>query len=246
MGGLDAYTRGMTRVTAFVVALLAVALLGASGGSAAQAQEPKLFATVGPEFNISLTDAQGTRVTKLDPGAYEIEVTDRSDFHNFHLRGPGVNETTGVGFIGETTWHVTFSDGAYTFLCDVHPTSMRGTFTAGTPPTTTPPPSSGGGAITAKTKLRLTSGPGFSITLKTAAGKAVKTMRRGTYTVTVRDRSRIHDAHLIAPGYNRVTKPLTYTGTQTWKVKLARVGTLRFLCDPHSLQGMKGSAKIVP
>ena len=87
---------------------------------------------------------------------------------------------------------------------------MRGTFTAGTaPPTPTPPPS-GGGAITAKTKLRLTSGPGFSITLKTAAGKAVKTMTRGTYTVTVRDRSRIHDAHLIAPGYNRLTKPLTY------------------------------------
>lgn len=235
----------MTRLYAFVVALVAVALLGASGGSAAQAQEPKLVATVGPEFNISLTDAQGNRVTKLDPGAYEIEVRDRSDFHNFHLQGTGVNETTGVEFIGEATWHVTFRDGAYTFLCDVHPTSMRGTFTAGTPPTTTPPPSGGGSAITAKTKLRLTSGPGFSITLKTAAGKTVKTMKRGTYTVTVRDRSRIHNAHLIGPGYNRATKPLTYTGSQTWKVKLARVGTLRFLCDPHALQGMKGSAKIV-
>jgi plastocyanin len=247
MGSLDAYTRGMSRLSAFVVTLLAVALLGASGGSAAQAQEPKLVATVGPEFTISLTDAQGNRVTKLDPGAYEIEVTDRSDFHNFHLQGPGVNETTGVEFTGEMTWHVTFRDGNYAFICDVHPTAMRGTFTAGTP--APPPPSGGGGggsAITAKTKLRLTSGPGFSITLKTAAGKAVKTMKRGTYTVTVRDRSRIHDAHVIAPGYNRVTKPLTYTGTQTWKVKLARVGTLRFLCDPHSLQGMKGSAKIVP
>ena len=237
---------GMTCLSAFVLALAAAAVLGASGGSAAPAQEPKLFATVGPEFNISLTDAQGNRVTKLDPGAYEIEVSDRSDFHNFHLQGPGVNETTGVEFTGEATWHVTFRDGAYAFLCDVHATSMRGTFTAGTPPTTTPPPGSSGGAITAKTKLRLTSGPGYSITLKTVAGKTVKSMKRGTYTVTVRDRSRIHDAHLVGPGYNRVTKPLTYTGTQTWKVKLARVGTLRFLCDPHALQGMKGSAKIVP
>ena len=35
----------------------------------------------------------------------------------------------------------------------------------------------------------------------------------------------------IAPGYNRSTSPLTYTGSQTWKVKLARAGTLRFLCD---------------
>lgn len=235
----------MARFYAFVVALLAVALLGASRGSAAQAQEPKLIATVGPEFTISLTDAQGSRVGKLDPGTYEIEVTDRSDFHNFHLQGPGVDETTGVEFTGEATWRVTFRDGVYAFLCDVHPTSMRGSLTAGTPPTTTPPPSGGGGVITAKTKLRLTSGPGFTITLRTAAGKTVKTMKRGTYTVTVRDRSRIHNAHLIASGYNRATKPLTYTGAQTWKVKLARVGTLRFLCDPHALQGMKGSAKIV-
>jgi hypothetical protein len=28
-------------------------------------------------------------------------------------------------------------------------------------------------------------------------------------------------------------------------VKLARVGTLRFLCDPHAVDGMRGSAKIV-
>ena len=27
--------------------------------------------------------------------------------------------------------------------------------------------------------------------------------------------------------------------------KLARTGTLRFLCDPHAITGMKGSAKIV-
>jgi plastocyanin len=70
-------------------------------------------------------------------------------------------------------------------------------------------------------------------------------MKIGTYTVVARDRSRIHDARVIAPGYNRATTPLTFVGTQTWKVKLAKVGTLRFLCDPHALQ-MKGSAKIVP
>jgi hypothetical protein len=91
----------------------------------------------------------------------------------------------------------------------------------------------------------LTSGPGFTITLKTAGGKTVKSMKTGTYTVVVRDRGRIHDAHVIAPGYNRTTSPLTYTGTQTWKVKLGRAGTFRFLCDPHAANGMKGAAKIV-
>ena len=98
--------------------------------------------------------------------------------------------------------------------------------------------------MTPKSKLQLTSGPGFAITLKTAAGKAVKQMRTGTYTVAVRDRSAIHNAHLVGPGYNRATKPLSFRGTQTWKVKLARTGTLRFLCDPHAAQ-MKGAAKIV-
>jgi len=99
--------------------------------------------------------------------------------------------------------------------------------------------------VTATTKLVLTSGPAFVITLKTARGKAVKTMKRGTYTMVVRDRSRVHNAHVAAPGFNRKTSPLTYKGSQTWKVKLKKTGTLRFLCDPHARGGMKGSAKIV-
>jgi plastocyanin len=242
----------VTRVLVCSAALVVAALLGASGGSAGSAQEIKLFGTVGPEFTITLVDAQGNAVTRLDPGAYEIEVRDRSEFHTFHLQGPGVDERTEVEFTGDVTWRVTLRDGVYAFLCDVHPSTMRGTFTAGTPPPTTPPPtpptnppSSGSGAITARTRLVLTSGPAQVITLKTAAGKAVKAMRLGTYTVSVRDRGRIHNAHLVAPGYNRSTRPVTYTGTQTWRVKLAKIGTLRFLCDPHARQGMRGSARLV-
>jgi len=235
----------MSKLVVVASLLAAAALLGATRGSAGPVQETKLIGTVGPESTISLTDAQGNRVTKLDPGSYEIEVTDRSDLHNFDLQGPGVNESTGVEFTGETTWHVTLRDGNYVYLCDVHPSSMRGTFTAGTPPTTNPPPAAGGGVVTAKTKVLLTSGPGFTITLRTAAGKSVKSMKTGTYTVVVRDRGRTHNAHVVAPGYNRRTTPLTYAGTQTWKVKLARTGTFRFLCDPHAANGMKGSAKII-
>jgi plastocyanin len=70
-------------------------------------------------------------------------------------------------------------------------------------------------------------------------------MKRGTYTMVVRDRGRTHNAHVVAPGFNRKTSPLTHTGSQTWKVKLRKTGTLRFLCDPHARGGMKGSAKIV-
>jgi hypothetical protein len=119
---------------------------------------------------------------------------------------------------------------------------MKGSFTVGNP-TSQPPTSGGGSAVTPKTKLVLTSGPEFTITLKTAGGKAVKSMKLGTYTFVVRDRSTIHNAHVVAPGFNRATT-VPFVGTQTWKVKLAKVGTLRFLCDPHA-SSMKGSAKIL-
>jgi hypothetical protein len=113
----------------------------------------------------------------------------------------------------------------------------------GNPPAAAPPRQAP--AVMPRTRLVLTSGPAEVITLKTSAGKAVKQMKLGTYKVTVRDRGRDHNAHVVAPGFNRKTKPLEYTGTQTWTIKLARTGSFRFLCDPHAITGMKGSAKIV-
>jgi len=234
----------MTRVLGLAAALLVAGLLGAADGAAVRAQNPKLFGSVGQ--GIVLRDAQGNRVTKLDPGTYDIEVEDQSDFHTFHLVGPGVDERTEVEFTGTVNWTVTLKDGNYIYYCDVHPLSLRGAFVAGNPPAQPPPPPPTSGVVTSKTKLVLTAGPAQVITLKTSAGKAVKTMKLGTYTMVVRDRGRIHNAHVTAPGYNRKTSPLTYTGTQTWRVKLAKIGKLRFLCDSHALVGMKGSAKIVP
>jgi plastocyanin len=236
----------MPRVLLLAVAAVALtgALLGASVGTSAPAQNPKLHAKVDAGFTITLTDDAGAPVTKLDPGTYDIEVEDETSDHNFHLIGPGVNRSTTVAGVVKQVWTVTFTDGVYTFQCDPHSTSMRGTFTVGNPSTQPPPPPSGG-AITAKSRLVLTSGPGFSITLKTTAGKTVRTMKRGTYRVTVRDRASVHNAHIVAPGYNRRTTPLSYVGTQTWSVRLAKTGTLRFLCDPHARAGMRGSAKIV-
>ena len=226
---------------AVALAMLALAaVLGAADGAAAPAQAPVLRGEVGPGFEISLRNAQGARVTQLDPGTYVVRVEDKSDFHSFHLEGPGVDEQTGVESTGTVEWTVTFRDGRYRYHCDPHPT-LAGTFTVGNPAT---PPPTGPAPITAKTRLVLTSGPAQVITLKTAAGKAVRTMKLGTYSLTVRDRSRAHDAHVIAPGFNRKTT-LAFVGTQRWKVKLAKVGTLRFLCDPHASAGMRGSAKIV-
>ncbi|HUG63822.1 MAG TPA: hypothetical protein VMK83_01255 [Gaiellaceae bacterium] len=231
----------MTRLAAFLIGLVAAASL-AGGGGATPAQNTKLSATVGPGFTISLRDASGARVTRLDPGTYDIEVRVLSEEHNFRLSGPGVNRATELGETGTFTWTVTLGNGTYRYVCDPHSGTMNGSFTVGSG-TTTPPPAPPSGPVTPATRLQLTSGPGFTISLRTAAGRAVGTLRTGTYTVIVRDRSRAHNARLRAPGYNRATT-VRFVGRQTWRVRLARTGTLRFLCNPH-VGRMKGSARIV-
>jgi plastocyanin len=83
----------------------------------------------------------------------------------------------------------------------------------------------------AATTLRGTVGPGFTITLKTQNGAAVKTLKPGTYTIVVRDRSPIHNFHLSGPRVNKATS-VVKTGRTTWTVRFTR-GTYRFRCDPH-------------
>ena len=90
------------------------------------------------------------------------------------------------------------------------------------------------------TKLAGVVGPGFNITLK-KGGKAVKTLKAGAYTITVADRSNIHNFHLKGPGVNK-DSGVSAKGTKTWKVKLKK-GTYRFVCDPHA-STMKGSFKV--
>ena len=92
---------------------------------------PLLIATVGPGATISLRTSRGARVTRLKAGRYRIRVSDRSNMHNFHLVGPGVNKRTTARFRGTTTWTVRFRKGArYRFVCDPHAKRMRGSFRA--------------------------------------------------------------------------------------------------------------------
>ncbi len=86
-----------------------------------------LVATVGPGFTIVVTEA-GRRAQTLKPGAYRLQVRDRSAFHNFHLVGPGVNRQTGVQATGTVTWAVRLVRGQYRFVCDPHRGQMSGGF----------------------------------------------------------------------------------------------------------------------
>src|SRR5215471_14388754 len=73
----------MSRAAALFVALAVAALLGATDGNARQTANPMLFGNVGPGFTITLKDASGARVARLDPGTYDIQVTDQAEEHNF-------------------------------------------------------------------------------------------------------------------------------------------------------------------
>jgi plastocyanin len=96
-----------------------------------------------------------------------------------------------------------------------------------------------GGAATSK--LSGVTGPGFTITLK-SGGTLVKTLKAGTYTVVVSDKSSAHNFHLFGPGVNKTTS-VPFTGMQTWTVKL-KAGKYTYQCDVHASVGMKGSFKV--
>jgi len=203
--------------TAVAVAACALGSLA----SPAVAQGADLFAVVGPDFNISLRDERGITVTQLNPGPYRIFVEDRSDFHNFHLIGPGVDRATSVELLESVVWEVTFVEGRYRFVCDPHATDMRGAFTVGNPPPRPPAPP----------RLIATVGPTAKISL-TLNGRHVRSLSAGRYTIVVRDRSRKHNFHLTGPGLNRKTA-VARTGTFTWAVTL-RAGVHRFVSDPQA------------
>jgi Cupredoxin-like domain len=108
--------------------LVLAALVAALLVPAAYAATPTLNGTDGPGFTITLKQG-GAKVTKLKAGTYLFKISDKSNIHNFHLTGPGVDKKTPVAFVGSVTWKVKLSKGTYKFVCDPHKTFMKGSFT---------------------------------------------------------------------------------------------------------------------
>jgi hypothetical protein len=203
--------------------VLLSALAFAPGAARPSATAIELTASTGPGFNISLKDANGVGVTHLDPGDYTITVHNLSDppnnggvSHNFHLKGPGVNQATTFAN-GTTVWNVTLTDGTYTYVCDAHPTIMKGSFTVGNLP---PPP----------VKLSGKVGPARTITLKKGSS-LVKSLKAGKYKIVVNDASAKDNFHLKGPGVSKKTS-VPKRSKATWKVTL-RKGKYTYFSDAH-------------
>jgi hypothetical protein len=110
------------------------AACGGGGSASSDEGEPAssagtLDGEVGPGFTIEVSK-DGEDAESLEAGTYTLKVEDKSDMHNFHLIGPGIDQAvTEVGFEGEKTVTVTLKKGTYTYQCDPHASGgMKGTF----------------------------------------------------------------------------------------------------------------------
>ena len=72
-------------------------------------------------------------------------------------------------------------------------------------------------------------------------GKAVKSLKAGSYTISVSDKSKIHNFHLKGSGVNK-DSGVGKVGSMTWKVTFKK-GSYLFVCDPHA-SSMKGTFKV--
>ena len=219
----------MSHARLFLIACLSLAAMALPGavGAGGTVTQP-LIATVGSPtapnaYAISLTDSTGAKVTHLDPGAYTITVHDYATLHNFDLSGPGVSQSTAVESTANATWNVNFTDGTYRFVCDSHPTLMKGSFTVGTVTTPPPPP--------AIKKLVAQVGPRRIIAVKTTSGGRVKRLVAGKYRLSVKDLTKADNFHLTALRINKKTS-VNFRGTVAWTLTF-RAGTAKYRSDAH-------------
>jgi plastocyanin len=123
---------------ALAVAALALGVTGCGGDDSSSSDDTTTEAAstggtasgtlkgeTGPGFEIEVSQKS------VKAGTYTLDVEDKSEMHNFHLIGPGVDEeVTDVPFVGEKSVTVTLEPGTYTYQCDPHAANgMKGTFT---------------------------------------------------------------------------------------------------------------------
>jgi hypothetical protein len=160
---------------------------------------------------------RGKHVDLLVEGRYELLVHDLADVHTFVL----VSKTTGaprlateVEFVGDQKFTIDLAPGQYAYACSPHFEVMNGHFQV----VSTPTPVVETKTLSAKVDAR---------SLSLSAKRVVP----GRYRLTVVDRSKARNFHLVGPGVNKRTGK-KITGRVTWTLQLG-AGTYRFGSDPR-------------
>jgi plastocyanin len=119
----------MKRRLLFSLVLLAGTLATGASVNARTAKDSfDLKGEVYPNYTIEMKNSANRDLKTVKAGTYRIKIEDKSSMHDFHLKGPGVDRSTPVGWKGERIWTVKLKPGKYTFFCDPHAGMMRGTF----------------------------------------------------------------------------------------------------------------------
>ena len=106
----------MLRALALSTVVLAAGAAPAGAAKPKIPNPPLLRGAVAADGAVTLVRAQGKQpVVAIHPGWYTVTVSDLSKDRGFHLRGPGVDKTTGVRFDGAVMWGVHFRPGTYRF-----------------------------------------------------------------------------------------------------------------------------------
>jgi hypothetical protein len=84
-------------------------------------------------------------------------------------------------------------------------------------------------------------GPGTVLSFKDKAGKQVRVLKPGKYTITVQDQSKTQNFHLVGPRLN-VKTSIKARSSSGWAVVL-KAGTYRYYSDASPTK-LKGSFKV--
>ena len=117
----------MSRIRLLIVALGAAVVLVVPTTATTAIEATLLTGSVGPGFTITLKKGS-TKVRTLKAGTYTIRVSDKSNIHDFKLKGSTRKIITTVAFKGTKTVTVKLNKGTVTYFCSPHATIMKGTF----------------------------------------------------------------------------------------------------------------------
>jgi len=91
----------------------------------------------------------------------------------------------------------------------------------------------GAASAAGPTKLLGTVGPGYTISLKSANGQKLTSVKAGTYTFVVADKAAIHNFTVKGPGISKRTiTGTTFVGTKTALLTL-KPGKYTLYCTVH-------------